>query len=116
MSEREEFPPPGTVAIERRDGMRIVSLQGEHDISTVDLVRERLGEAGVGDGVVIVEPRLRQVHRQQRRGRPARGIPSRPAGADAVRGGSGDVAEGLFTVLGFDGCVPIFERLEDALA
>jgi anti-sigma B factor antagonist len=116
MSEREEFPPPGTVAIERRDGMRIVSLQGEHDISTVDLVRERLGEAGVGDGVVIVD----LVY--------AKFIDSSVAGAllEAYRRDQparmrfvvapGTSPRALFTVLGFDGCVPIFERLEDALA
>jgi len=96
--------------------MRIVSLQGEHDISTVDLVRERLGEAGVGDEVVIVDLVYAEF------------IDSSVAGAllEAYRRdqpprmrfvvASGTSPRALFTVLGFDGCVPIFERLEDALA
>jgi anti-sigma B factor antagonist len=116
MSADDPLPPPGGASIERRGHARIVSLQGEHDVSTVDLVRERLAEAGVGPGIVVVDLRT------------AVFIDSSVAGAllEAYRRDSpprmrfvvapGTSPRALFTVLGFDGSVPIFERLEDALA
>ena len=92
-----------------------MSLQGEHDISTVDLVRERLGDAGAGTGIIVVDL-VEAVF-----------IDSSVAGAllEAYRrdspprmrfvAASGTAPRALLTVLGFDGSVPIFERLEDAL-
>jgi anti-sigma B factor antagonist len=96
--------------------VRIVTLWGEHDLSTVDLVRDALGDAGVGDAIIIVDM-VDAVF-----------IDSTVAGAllEAYRRGSpprmrfvvapGTSPRELFTMLGFDGSVPIFERLEDALA
>jgi anti-anti-sigma factor len=116
MSADDAPPPPGRVAIERHIDVCIVSLQGEHDVSTVDLVRECLGEAGAGDGIVVVD--LVE----------ASFVDSSVAGAllEAYRrdspprvrlvAASGTSPRELFTVLGFDGDVPIFERVQDALA
>jgi anti-sigma B factor antagonist len=116
MSAEDAFPPPGRVAIETRDDVRVVALLGEHDVSTVDLVRECLGDAGAGYRVIIVDL-VRAVF-----------IDSSVAGAllEAYRRDSlprmrfvvapGTSPRALFTMLGFDGSVPIFERLEDALA
>lgn len=92
-----------------------MSLQGEHDISTVDLVRERLGDAGAGTGIIVVDL-VEAVF-----------IDSSVAGAllEAYRRdspprmrfvvASGTSPSALLTTLGFDGFVPIFERLDDAL-
>jgi anti-anti-sigma factor len=46
---------PGSIAVERRDaGVVIVSLAGEHDLSTAPEVRERVAEAlSAGGGVVL---------------------------------------------------------------
>jgi anti-sigma B factor antagonist len=115
-SDRARHPPLGRVTIERRGDVRIVSLQGEHDVSTVDLVRDRLGAAGVGAGVIIVDlvkavfidssvaGALLEAYRRD----------SPPRMRFVVKSETSPRA--LFTVLGFDGSVPIFERLEDALA
>jgi len=116
MSADDALPPPGRVAIERHADGWIVSLQGEHDVSTVDLVRERLGETGAGDGIIIVDM-VDAVF-----------IDSSVAGAllEAYRRDSpprvrfvaaaGTSPRALFTMLGFDGSVPIFECVDDALA
>jgi anti-anti-sigma factor len=48
-------PSPGRVTIERYDDVRIVSLQGEHDLSSADLVRELVAEARAADGLVFVD-------------------------------------------------------------
>jgi anti-sigma B factor antagonist len=116
MSADDPLPPPGGVSIRRQGDARIVSLHGEHDVSTVDLVRERLGDAGDGAGIIVVDL-VDAVF-----------IDSSVAGAllEAYRRDSpprmryvvarGTSPRALFTVLGFDGSVPIFERLEDALA
>ena len=96
--------------------VRVVSFHGEHDISTVDLVRERLREAAAGEGVVVIDLA------------DATFIDSSVAGAllEAYRRdtpprirfvvASGTPPRELFTVLGFDGAVPIYERREDAFA
>jgi anti-sigma B factor antagonist len=114
MSTDDAFPS-GRVSIRRHGDVRIVSLEGEHDVSTVDLVRERLAEAGPGDRVIIVDL-VEAVF-----------IDSSVAGAllEAYRRDSpprmryvvapGTSPRALFTELGFDGSVPVFERLEDAL-
>ena len=106
---------PGRVAIERHGDVRIVSLRGENDVSTVDLVRRRLADAGLGDGIIIVD--LLKAYF----------IDSSVAGAllEAYRRdspprmrfvvASGTSPSALLTTLGFDGFVPIFERLDDAL-
>jgi hypothetical protein len=54
MSADDALRSPGRVAIEPHGDVQIVSLHGEHDVSTVDLVRERLAEAGVSAGPIIV--------------------------------------------------------------
>jgi anti-sigma B factor antagonist len=110
------YPSDPWVSIERVDDARVVSFHGDHDISTVDLVRERLRDAADGDGVIIIDLA------------DATFIDSSVAGAllEAYRRdtpprmrfvvASGTPPRSLFTVLGFDGSVPIYERREDALA
>ncbi|HEX5559094.1 MAG TPA: STAS domain-containing protein [Gaiellales bacterium] len=102
--------------MESVDDARVVTFHGEHDISTVDLVRERLRDAAAGEGVIIIDLA------------DATFIDSSVAGAllEAYRRetpprmrfvvASGTPPRELFTVLGFDGSVPIYERREDALA
>jgi anti-sigma B factor antagonist len=102
--------------MESVDDARVVTFHGEHDISTVDLVRERLRDAAAGESVIIIDLA------------DATFIDSSVAGAllEAYRRetpprmrfvvASGTPPRELFTVLGFDGSVPIYERREDALA
>lgn len=109
-------PPDAWVGIESVDDARVVSFHGEHDISTVDLVRERLRDAAVGEGVIIIDltdapfidssvaGALLEAYR--------RDMPPRMRFVVAPR----TPPRSLFTVLGFDGAVPIHERREDALA
>jgi anti-sigma B factor antagonist len=106
----------GQITIERRHDARIVSFHGEHDVATVPHIGERLADARIGDGVIVVDlteatfidssvmgalfhayradipPRLRFVA-------PADTAPRR-----------------LFDFVGFAEVVPIFERPGDALA
>src|SRR5690242_15277131 len=91
--------------LESVDGARVVSFHGEHDISTVDLVRERLRDAAVGEGVIIIDLA------------DATFIDSSVAGAllEAYRRETpprmrfvvapGTPPRDLFTILGFDGAV-----------
>jgi anti-anti-sigma factor len=116
MRPEDTLSPPGGVAIERHGDVPVVSLWGEHDVSTVDAVRERLAEAGAEPGLIVVDL-VRAFF-----------IDSSVAGAllEAYRRDSpprmrfvaapGTSPRALFTMLGFDGSVPIFERLEDALS
>lgn len=116
MTAEVPLPPPGRVATRRHGNTRIVALWGEHDVSTVDLVRERLGDAAAGDGVIVVDlvdavfldstvaGALLEAYRRD----------SPPRMRFVVA--SGTSPRQLFTMLGFDGSVPIFERVEDALA
>jgi anti-sigma B factor antagonist len=116
MRAEDALPPPGGVAIERHGDVPVVSLWGEHDVSTVDAVRERLAAAGADPGPVVVDL-VRAVF-----------IDSSVAGAllEAYRrdlpprmrfvAAPGTSPRALFTTLGFDGSVPIFERLDDALS
>ena len=109
-------PSDAWVSIESVEDARVVSFHGEHDISTVDLVRERLRDAAVGEGLIIIDLTG------------ATFIDSSVAGAllEAYRRDTpprmrfvvapGTPPRSLFTVLGFDGAVPIHERREDALA
>jgi anti-sigma B factor antagonist len=108
--------PDAWLDVETVDDARVVSFHGEHDISTVDLVRERLRDAALSDGVIIIDLA------------DATFIDSSVAGAllEAYRRdtpprmrfvlAAGTPPRELFTVLGFDGAVPIYEHREDALA
>jgi hypothetical protein len=51
----EATPSPGRVTIERYDDARIVSLQGEHDLSSEALVREFVAEAKSAGGLIFVD-------------------------------------------------------------
>jgi anti-sigma B factor antagonist len=108
--------PDAWLDVESLDGARVVSFHGEHDISTVDLVREHLRDAAIGDGVIIIDlahatfidssvaGALLEAYRRE--------TPSRMRFVLA----SGTPPRELFTVLGFDGAVPIYAHREDALA
>ena len=104
------------VKIEPHDQALVVSLQGEHDIASAPLVRERLAEARAASGRIVVDltattfidttiattlleafradtpPRLRFVM-------PADSLPRR-----------------TFFRLGFGTGLPVYERVQDALA
>jgi anti-sigma B factor antagonist len=106
----------GRVTIESHDDAWIVSLHGEHDLGTVAAVREQLADARIGDGVVVVDLTA------------ATFIDSTVMGAlfDAYRADipsrlrfiapSETPPRRLFDFVGFETAIPIFERLEDALA
>jgi anti-sigma B factor antagonist len=51
----EAIPSPGRVTMERYDDVRVVSLRGEHDLSSGDLVREFVAEARAAGGLVFVD-------------------------------------------------------------
>jgi anti-sigma B factor antagonist len=102
--------------MERHEDAWVVVLRGEHDLHTVSAVSEQITNARVADGVIVVDltaatfidstvlgvlldayradvpPRLRFIA-------PAETPPRR-----------------LFDFVGFDMVIPIFERLQDALA
>jgi anti-anti-sigma factor len=104
------------VKVEHYDEAHVVSLQGERDVSSASLVRERLAEVRGASGRIVVDltpttfidttiastlleafradtpPRLRFVM-------PAGSLPRR-----------------TFFRLGFGTGLPVYERLEDALA
>ncbi|HKO26960.1 MAG TPA: STAS domain-containing protein [Solirubrobacteraceae bacterium] len=104
------------VRIQKCDDAHVVSLHGEHDISSAPLVRERLAHARDAGGRIVVDlsaanfidstiagtlveafradtpPRLRLVM-------PADTVPRR-----------------VFYRMGFGTGLPVYERLEDALA
>jgi anti-anti-sigma factor len=104
------------VRIEPSEDARVVYLQGEHDISSVDLVRERLAQASAAGGRIVIDlsaatfidttiavtlldafradtpPRVRFVM-------PADTLPRR-----------------VFYRMGFGTGLPVYERLDDALA
>ncbi len=47
---------PGEVGLERQDsGIVVVSLTGEHDLTTAPILRERLEEAVAGGGGVLID-------------------------------------------------------------
>jgi anti-sigma B factor antagonist len=104
------------VSIQKYDDALVVSLHGEHDVSSAPLVRERLADARGASGRIVVDlsaanfidstiagtlveafradtpPRLRFVM-------PADTVPRR-----------------VFYRMGFGTGLPVYERLEDALA
>jgi anti-sigma B factor antagonist len=108
-------PPPGWVTMERHQGALVVSLHGEHDVSTVDLVRDHLADARISDGVIVVDLTA------------ASFIDSSVTGAlyDAYQADApprtrfvapvGTPPRRLFDLIGFDRVVPIYERLADTL-
>jgi anti-sigma B factor antagonist len=106
----------GRVTMESQQDAHIVVLRGEHDIHTVAAIRQQIADVRMAGGVVVVDltaatfidstvlgallgayradmpPRLRFVA-------PSETPPRR-----------------LFDFVGFDVAIPIFERLQDALA
>jgi anti-sigma B factor antagonist len=104
------------VTIESRDDAWIVTLHGEHDFGTVAAVRAQLADTRLADGVVVVDLTA------------ATFIDSSVMGAlfEAYRADSpprlrfiapsGTPPRRLFDFVGFETAIPIFERLEDALA
>ena len=104
------------VRIEKCGDAHVVSLRGEHDVSTVDLIRDSLAEARAASGRIVVDlsaanfidstiagvlveafradtpPRLRFVM-------PADTLPRR-----------------VFFRMGFGTGLPVYDRLDDALA
>jgi anti-sigma B factor antagonist len=109
------FNRMGPVTMERCDDARVVSLRGEHDVSTAGCIRELLADARAAGGLVFVDltaatfidttiavvlleafhadtpPRLRFVV-------PADSIPRR-----------------AFQRMGFGTGLPIYDQLQDAL-
>jgi anti-sigma B factor antagonist len=116
MNNNTATPSGDRVRMERHEDAWVVVLQGEHDLETVAAVREQITDARLAAGVIVVDltaatfidstvlgvlldayqadtpPRLRFIA-------PAETPPRR-----------------LFDFVGFDMVIPIFERLQDALA
>lgn len=104
----------GSVTIAARNHARVVALEGEHDVSTADLVRTRLTDAHVAEAVVVdltttsfidgsIASALYAAHR-------AEGPRIRFVVAP------GTPPHRLFDLIGLDTVVPVYGRLEDALA
>lgn len=103
----------GSVTIAHRDAAWVVALEGEHDVSTADLVRRRLTDASVAEAIVVdltptsfmdssIASALYDAHRAEEpriRFVVAPGTPPRR----------------LFDLIGLDTVVPVYGRLEDAL-
>jgi anti-sigma B factor antagonist len=116
MNDDAATPTQGRVTIATHDDAWIVSLHGEHDLGTVAAVREQLADARIGDGVIVIDLTA------------ATFIDSSVMGAlfDAYRADilprprfiapSETPPRRLFDFVGFETAIPIFERLEDALA
>ena len=104
------------VTIESHDGAWIVSLHGEHDLATVAAVREQLADARIADGVVVVDLTaatfidssvMSALFEAYRADVPPRLRFIAPSETPPRR---------LFDFVGFETAIPIFDRLEDALA
>ncbi len=113
MSDEATGPRQGLVTIAYRDDAWVVALEGEHDVSTADLVRERLTDASVAEAIIVDLT-------------PTRFIDSSIASAlyDAHRAegprirfvvAPGTPPHRLFDLIGLDTVVPVYGRLEDAL-
>ena len=111
----DTIPSLGRVTVERYDDCRVVSLQGDHDVSTVGLVRGLLADARAAGGVVFVdltaatfidttiavallEAFLADMPTRLRFVMPADSIPRR-----------------IFYTIGFGTGLPVYERLQDAV-
>jgi anti-sigma B factor antagonist len=104
------------VRIHRYDDARVVSLHGEHDVSSAPLVRERLADARGASGRIVVDLSA------------ANFIDSTIAGTlvEAFRADTpprlqfvmpaDTVPRRVFYRMGFGTGLPVYERLEDALA
>lgn len=113
MSDEATSPRQGSVTIAHRNDAWVVVLQGEHDVSTADLVRKRLTDASVAEAIVVdltptsfidssIASALYDAHQAdgpQIRFVVAPGTPPRR----------------LFDLIGLDTVVPVYGRLEDAL-
>lgn len=115
MSDDAAIPSPGRITIESHGDLRIVSFHGEHDLSTRDLARERLSDARVWAGVIIVDLTaatfidssiVGALHSACRADTPPRMRVVAVAGSEPRR---------LFDLVGFDEVVPIYECLDDAI-
>jgi anti-anti-sigma factor len=109
-------PAPDWVTMERHQDALVVSLHGEHDVSTVDLVRDHLADARISDGVIVVDLTAASfidssvtgaLYDAYQADAPPRTRFVAPAGTPPRR---------LFDLISFDRVVPMYERLPDALA
>lgn len=104
------------VRIEKRDDAHVVSLHGEHDFASAPLVRERLADARGASGRIVVDLSA------------ANFIDSTIAGAlvEAFRADTpprlrfvipaATFPRRVFFRMGFGTGLPVYERVEDALA
>jgi anti-anti-sigma factor len=104
------------VRIQKHDDVHVVSLHGEHDISSAALVRERLADARGAGGPIVVDLRA------------ANFIDSTIAGTlvEAFRADTpprlrfvmpaDSFPRRVFYRMGFGTGLPVYERLGDALA
>jgi anti-anti-sigma factor len=108
--------PPARVAVDRHEDARIVSLYGDHDVSTVDLVRAGLADARMGTGGIVVDLTdttfidsrvVAAFIEANRADNPPRLRVIAPADTPPRR---------LLTFAGLEKILPIYDRLEDALA
>jgi anti-sigma B factor antagonist len=117
MSKNEAVTPNrGRATKERHRDAWIVSLHGEHDIDPLASVREQLAETRIAGGLVVVDLTaatfidssvLGALFEAHRADAPPRLRFIAPSETPARR---------LFDFVGFEAMIPIFERLEDAVA
>ena len=116
MTEDALRPRRGCLTLDRHDDSWVVSLHGEHDVGTAAEVCEQLAGARVADGPIIVDLTattfidssvLGALLHAYRADVPPRIRFVAPANAPPRR---------LFELVGFGAVVPVFERLDDALA
>jgi hypothetical protein len=55
MSDDATPQSPGTVTMERYENARVMSLRGEHDVSSAAVVRDLLAEARARGGLILVD-------------------------------------------------------------
>ena len=108
-------PTPGQITIELHGDARIVSFHGEHDASTATVAWERLSDARVCAGAIIVDLTaasfidssiVSTIFNAYQADTPRRLRVVVPVGTEPYR---------LLTLLRLDTVLSLFERLEDAL-
>jgi anti-sigma B factor antagonist len=117
MNNDDASPPRGQITIERHNSVVwIVSFRGEHDVSTANLAREFLDEARLQAGVVVVDliavtfvdstivGVLFNAYEAD--------TPSKIRFVVAAHTQPRD----MLTMTGLNAVVPLYDRLEDALA
>ncbi|HEX3330723.1 MAG TPA: STAS domain-containing protein [Gaiellales bacterium] len=106
------------IAVDLRDGVPLVRVHGEHDVSNQELLRDGLATALAQGSVVVVDLSEASfvdssvLHTLASAGHPARDAPGR---AIVVCARGDGLTRRLLHLAGLDEGVPIAETVEDAL-